>query len=453
MSLRPFELAQIAQALQTFQGASVQKVHATPPTSTFLTLRRPGNTWALHLCALPNQARAGGLLERPKNLSEPGQASGFQQVLRRELEGARLSAAHAHGHELRLDFDRAAARRTVVLSLGRSVVLLTEQGRVLAQAPVAPAQAVRHGEVWPEPSEPAATQGQSRLAAGTPFEVLASAETLFKDLETRAVVTQVERSRSKQLKALARTRAKVELEAARGPEAAKARELGELLVRHQHLATKGAAVLEVEAWNEDGTSRTVAIPLDPAKSAKAQAERYFHTYKRLTRGVELATQRLAALDAERTRLEQAELEPPSPEATPTKKRAPTAKAWRELQGADGTRIWVGKGALKNDALTFGHAKPHHLWLHARGVPGAHVVVALEKGQVATQELVLDAATLAAHHSDAKGEPRVEVSATLVRFVRKAKAPGAVVYSQEKTMVVRVDPERLKRLHASEISGV
>src|SRR3712207_9441806 len=31
----------------------------------------------------------------------------------------------------------------------------------------------------------------------------------------------------------------------------------------------------------------------------------------------------------------------------------------------------------NDTLTFKVARPYHLWLHARGLPGSHVVVPLE----------------------------------------------------------------------------
>jgi predicted ribosome quality control (RQC) complex YloA/Tae2 family protein len=84
------------------------------------------------------------------------------------------------------------------------------------------------------------------------------------------------------------------------------------------------------------------------------------------------------------------------------------------------------------------------------VPGAHVVIPVEKNAEVSSELLLDAATLAAHHSDAKGEPRVEVSYVEVKFVRKPKgaAPGAVTYTRDKTVLLRLEPERLQRLLAS-----
>jgi predicted ribosome quality control (RQC) complex YloA/Tae2 family protein len=101
-------------------------------------------------------------------------------------------------------------------------------------------------------------------------------------------------------------------------------------------------------------------------------------------------------------------------------------------------------------LTFKASRPHDVWLHARGVGGSHVVVPLEKGEDISQELLLDAAHLALHHSQAKGEPRGEVAYTRVKYVRRVKggAAGQVTYSQEKTFVVRVEPARLDRLARS-----
>jgi predicted ribosome quality control (RQC) complex YloA/Tae2 family protein len=79
------------------------------------------------------------------------------------------------------------------------------------------------------------------------------------------------------------------------------------------------------------------------------------------------------------------------------------------------------------------------------------VVRLEKGRAPDQETFLDAAHLAAHFSDARGAPQVEVASTRAKHVRKAKgaAPGAVTYSQEKVILLRVEPGRVERLLAEE----
>jgi predicted ribosome quality control (RQC) complex YloA/Tae2 family protein len=112
---------------------------------------------------------------------------------------------------------------------------------------------------------------------------------------------------------------------------------------------------------------------------------------------------------------------------------------------------VGKGAEENDALTVRVARGNDLWLHARGLPGAHVVVRIEKGRAPDQDTLLDAAHLAAHFSDARGAPQVEVVSTRAKYVRKVKgaAPGAVTYSQEKVLFLRVEPGRVERLLAEE----
>ena len=125
--------------------------------------------------------------------------------------------------------------------------------------------------------------------------------------------------------------------------------------------------------------------------------------------------------------------------------------YRRFVGSGERDIWVGRGPEDNDALTLRHARPQDLWLHCRGRAGAHVVVRLGRGEAVASELLVDAATLAAHFSSARGEQTVEVSYVPRRFVHKRKgAPaGAVVVDRDKTLLLRVEPRRLARLLESE----
>jgi hypothetical protein len=125
--------------------------------------------------------------------------------------------------------------------------------------------------------------------------------------------------------------------------------------------------------------------------------------------------------------------------------------YRRFLSADGSPLLVGRGARDNDALTLHHARTHDLWLHARGVPGAHVVVPLARGEVCPDARLLDAATLAAYFSDARGERVVDVQHAERRHVRKPRgsAPGAVVVDRERVLVLRVESDRLSRLLRSE----
>jgi predicted ribosome quality control (RQC) complex YloA/Tae2 family protein len=103
---------------------------------------------------------------------------------------------------------------------------------------------------------------------------------------------------------------------------------------------------------------------------------------------------------------------------------------------------VGKNALQNEHLTFNRAKPDDLWLHARSLPGAHVIIPTTEGLPAEAD-VFWAAGIAAFYSRARYDTRVEVDVTLKKHVRaiKGAAPGLVTYRQESTLrVVPEEPE-------------
>ena len=124
---------------------------------------------------------------------------------------------------------------------------------------------------------------------------------------------------------------------------------------------------------------------------------------------------------------------------------------RTFRGAGGGRILVGRGAAHNDAVTFRIARPHDLWLHAKGQTGAHVVVPLEKNVVCPGDLLVEAAHLAAHFSAARAEKVVEVQYTPRRYLRKPRgsAPGEVVVDREKVLVLRLDADLLAKLLEAE----
>ena len=86
--------------------------------------------------------------------------------------------------------------------------------------------------------------------------------------------------------------------------------------------------------------------------------------------------------------------------------------------------------------------------------GSHVVVPLDRRETIDPERLVDAATLAAHFSTARGEPRVEVTYTPRRFVRKGRGspPGAVSVLRERVLLLELEPERLDRLLRGDRTG-
>jgi predicted ribosome quality control (RQC) complex YloA/Tae2 family protein len=277
----------------------------------------------------------------------------------------------------------------------------------------------------------------------------------------------------------ARTRKKVEglrEQLAQTDRAGKLREEADLLLAYLHAIPRGAESVEVDDPMGDGT-RT--IELDPALPARAQAEARYDKARRLEEGRAISEQRLAAAEQELAKLERiaASIEAISPDDEPAlreceaalhklgaiakPKQEPTAKPGaakkkdkvhgenvRRYTSVEGYEILVGRDNQQNDRLTLRIAKGNDLWLHVGGGrPGSHVVIRLPKGKTASLDTLLDAGTLAVHFSKARGERTIDVIYTLAKNVRKPKGlpAGAVVPSQTKTITVRLDEERLKRL--------
>lgn len=120
--------------------------------------------------------------------------------------------------------------------------------------------------------------------------------------------------------------------------------------------------------------------------------------------------------------------------------------YRIIMSSTGRAIWVGRGAKRNDELTFKHASPHAAWFHASGFSGAHVVVPKRRDEALDAVTEREAALLAAHHSKAP-DGALEVTATEVKFVRKPKKAkaGSVIVSRERFVYVVKSLENTKHL--------
>jgi predicted ribosome quality control (RQC) complex YloA/Tae2 family protein len=249
------------------------------------------------------------------------------------------------------------------------------------------------------------------------------------------------------------------------------------LVAEAARAQRGARSLAVTDWST-GEAKSIEVALDPSKPARVQIEAMFQRARRLKLGAKVATERLA--QAEKALAALSPIEEGLPDAqtiaavdeaialaraaapkdvrlqatSATGSRAHAqAKAppFRTFHGRGGARILVGRGAAQNDALTFQTARPHDLWLHAKGLPGAHVIVPLTKTQSCPADLLVDASHLAAHFSDARDEAVVDVEYATRRHLRKPRgsAPGFVVVDREKVIAVRIEKGILDALLASE----
>jgi predicted ribosome quality control (RQC) complex YloA/Tae2 family protein len=122
------------------------------------------------------------------------------------------------------------------------------------------------------------------------------------------------------------------------------------------------------------------------------------------------------------------------------KKALTALPYHEFE-FKGYRIWVGKNAQRNDELTLKFAYKEDLWLHAKDVPGSHVIIKHQAGKNFPKDVIERAAQLAAHYSKRKTDSLCPVSITPKKFVRKRKGDPAGMVVVEREEVVMVVPTK------------
>lgn len=233
---------------------------------------------------------------------------------------------------------------------------------------------------------------------------------------------------------------------------------GHLLMAQATSERPGRESIDLPDLLSDGTP--VTIPLDEALSGVENAERYYDKARRTRAARAHAEERWEAVHADAEAAEdllarlrsqdvlaelQSFLETESDvladilgregagEATEPFHRFPLVGGWE---------AWVGKNAKGNAVLTTRHAQPHDLWLHARGVPGSHVVIRRHsKTEVVDKRAVEQAAALAAYFSNAKTQSLAPVTVTERKYVRPIKGgpPGLVRVDREDVLLV--EPKR------------
>lgn len=205
-----------------------------------------------------------------------------------------------------------------------------------------------------------------------------------------------------------------------------------------------------------GGTGEVEIPLDPARTAVENAERYYDKARRTRKAREAAEARWAEVQADAERAaellarvratetvgELRELQESEADALEdvlgTSGGGGPTEPFRRIALPGGYQALVGKHARGNAHLTTRVASPHDLWLHARGVPGSHVVVKRPgRSTEVPAEAVAAAARLAAWFSTARTQSVVPVTVTERKYVRPVKGgpPGLVRVDREDVLDV------------------
>ena len=283
-----------------------------------------------------------------------------------------------------------------------------------------------------------------------------------------------------------------EWEKAQGVEATVSR--AQLIVSNLYLFTPRVTSATVQDWENDGAE--VELTLDPKyDSASAEADALFARARKLKRGskiigdlLEQNQVALNTLEEARADLRSAQSEEggtdiinegrfllvqdrlkrsskvtkfqipvatrddssPSPRSKKGKpKVGDPASNLRKLTSPGGLPVLVGRNRRGNEYLSMVLAKGQDIWMHARGSPGAHVLVQVRRGgPQPTRKCLQYAADLAAFYSDARSEAKTVITLAEPKHIQKPKgAPlGAVKIREElNSLIGRPEnvPESLK----------
>ena len=112
--------------------------------------------------------------------------------------------------------------------------------------------------------------------------------------------------------------------------------------------------------------------------------------------------------------------------------------------SDGTEILVGRNNIQNDQLTLKTANKNEFWLHAKDIPGSHVII---RSTDPSEETMIEAAELAAYYSKYRHSAQVPVDIVQVRHVRKPRGakPGYVIYDNQKTFFITPEEARVEQM--------
>ena len=472
--------AVLAEMAPVCIGGFIQKIQQPTPDTIILFLRRPGRSLSMLLSAHSRDGRLHLLSQKVANTPTP---PSFCQYLRAHLQGARILRLTQTPDDRIVWFELKKGEGTcflVVALVGRSanIFVLDEQatvlralkpGRQIVGQPFTLAPCPKPTDLCRESFTP------THDADGIHFPVSERIQASHAISERNAWI---EDQRHQQIVHLRKHVKKLErriLKLTRDFEKVSAyREYGrygELLKSHVSALRKGQKYITLVDYFDERLPE-LTLPLDPEKDGPANLKDYFAKHGKFTGAqknlgprLEQANSELAKSREELHALEsgimtdQSESEPgQEPLAQPassaslekaqrSKPKTSIAVPYRQFSSQEGHAILVGKTAKDNDAVTFKAAKPDDLWLHARGTPGSHVVIKLEKKQQVPPETLKDAATLALFYSDLRKSGKGEVIYTLRKNVRKPKGakPGSVTVTQEKSLWVYVDQARLDRL--------
>lgn len=236
-------------------------------------------------------------------------------------------------------------------------------------------------------------------------------------------------------------------------EGASHEEMGHILMANLHDLTEASASRSPERVTlyDFYRDQPITLKLKPDLSPQKNAENFYRKAKNETIEEAHLTSQIASREAELERIAQYQRDVAALQTLKEFRRyvkqhslltdelggGSTDPAFKEVNH-EGFRILIGRNAKSNDLLTQRFAYKEDLWLHARDVPGSHVLVKYQAGKTFPRSVIERAAELAAWYSKRRTDSLCPVTVTLKKYVRKPKglAEGQVIVEKEDVVMVR-----------------
>ena len=232
------------------------------------------------------------------------------------------------------------------------------------------------------------------------------------------------------------------------------KKLADLLSSSLFLVKKGMDRIVLDDWQ---TEDKIAIPLNPALSARENLDRLYAKYQKDKKAFSMAEDELKRLKEE---LEELKEYYRNLLAFPEENLAKLRQSGQEdvkkgekktypglIVESGSFTLLVGRNARENDEILRHCCRGNDWWVHTRDYAGGYVIIKSQKEKSVPLETLLDASMLAMHYSKAKNEKKADLYYTQVKHLRRVKdgKTGLVLATQEKNLTVEKDDLRIRKL--------
>ena len=452
-------------------GGRLQKIQQPTRRDFILSVRNQGESRKLYININPAIYHIAFMTpegEKRRNIVIPKHPPMFCMLLRKYLEGAKISDAHTIENERIFElhfetYDELSQLRSLCLCIElmgkHSNVILydRETSVIIGCAHNVGAEKSRYRELQGglKYVYPPGVNEKDRVF--TPLYRILNAKNINNAIDDYYSKIQeeinVKNEKAKlltlvesKLRKVKNSSSKIEALLKKRDNTEKYRHLGELLTANMYLKADYESFVEVLDYT---TGEKILIELDKTKTMNENAQRYYKLYNKSKTTKEKSSKILEDLNIEKEYLENIiysinqvnhiedlkdiKTELGLVEETKSAKKSQPAVTKIEINGFD---VYIGKNNKQNDYIVSKLAKDDDYWFHTRLCAGSHVLLKVQNREP-DEKIIFECCKLAREYSSAALPSKVGVIYTKAKYLRKPPASplGYVTYKNEKEILI------------------